>query len=73
MALVAGLVFTAIAVLFLLDSADVVDARPGPMLALGAIGLGLSGVAGAVRAMIPARVRPERGAAEGPPADGAGS
>lgn len=52
MAMVAGAIFMAIAVMYMLDAGDAVDARPGLMLALAVIGVGASGFVGAVWAML---------------------
>ncbi|WP_436773338.1 hypothetical protein [Yinghuangia sp. YIM S09857] len=55
MAMVAGTIFMAIAVMYMLDAGDAVDARPGLMLALAVIGVGASGFVGAVWAMLTGR------------------
>ncbi|WP_436786438.1 hypothetical protein [Yinghuangia sp. YIM S10712] len=55
MSMVAGFFFMGIAVTYLLDAGDAVDARPGIMLALAVIGVGASGFVGAVWAMITSR------------------
>lgn len=57
MAMVAGVTFMAIAVMYMLDAGDTVDARPGLMLALAVIGVGASGFVGAVWAMVTGRRR----------------
>lgn len=57
MALIAGAIFMAIAVMYLLDAHGTVDARPGVTLALAVIGVGASGLAGAVWAMVSRRKR----------------
>ncbi|MGA4540376.1 hypothetical protein ACPA54_10295 [Uniformispora flossi] len=60
MALIAGAIFMAIAVMYLLDAHGSVDARPGVTLALAVIGVGASGLAGAVWAMVSRRKRHTR-------------
>lgn len=55
MAMIAGTVFMAIAVMYMLDAGNAVDARPGLLLALAVIGVGASGFAGAVWAIITSR------------------
>ncbi|MGW0657875.1 hypothetical protein [Streptodolium elevatio] len=57
MAMVAGAIFMAIAVMYMLDAGDAVDARPGLMLALAVIAVGASGFVGAVWAMLTGRRR----------------
>ncbi|MDI2126805.1 hypothetical protein [Yinghuangia seranimata] len=63
MAMIAGGVFMAIAVMYMLDANGAMDARPGLMLALAVIGVGASGFAGAVWAVVTGRRR-KREAAE---------
>jgi hypothetical protein len=55
MSMIAGFFFMAIAVMYMLDAGDAVDARPGLMLALAVIGVGASGVVGAAWAAMSGR------------------
>ncbi|MCF2530059.1 hypothetical protein [Yinghuangia soli] len=55
MAMIAGIFFMAIAVMYMLDAGGSVDARPGLMLALAVIGVGASGFVGAAWAMLSGR------------------
>jgi hypothetical protein len=73
MALIAGAIFMAIAVMYLLDAHGSVDARPGITLALAVIGVGASGLAGVLWAMLSRRRRREAelAAADPSPASGA--
>lgn len=59
MALVGGLFFAAIAVVYMLDAAGTLDARPGLLLALSAIAIGASGLTGALWAARPGRRAPK--------------
>ncbi|UGQ14556.1 hypothetical protein LO772_13780 [Yinghuangia sp. ASG 101] len=52
MSMVAGIFFMGIAVTYLLDAGNAVDARPGIMLALAVIGVGASGFIGALWAAL---------------------
>lgn len=66
MALIAGVVFTGIAVAYLLRATGAVSVSPQWVLATAAIGVGLAGLAGALWAMLP-KGGPEPVAAPMPP------
>ncbi|MGC0422362.1 hypothetical protein [Embleya sp. AB8] len=53
MALIAGMVFTGIAIAYLLRADDHLSVSPGWSLAAAAIGVGVAGVAGALWSMVP--------------------
>jgi hypothetical protein len=57
MALIAGLMFIAVAVLYLLDAADVIELRTAVVVVVTAVGFGLAALAGAVWALLPFRRR----------------
>lgn len=67
MSMVAGIFFMGIAVTYLLDAGNAVDARPGIMLALAVIGVGASGFIGAIWATLTRTRHPATHPAKTPP------